>query len=183
MVRGIEKFKEYFAGYEGNYIIIGGTAIPIDEDLSSLSAILMNDDYYFFTLEHSATEEGVRLANIESLICLKAKAFLDLSERKAKGEAIDEKNIRKHKNDIFRLATLLNETDIFSLPMEIKTDLNNFCLQVAQSLPDKAFFKSIGLSATTQPDNVFGLLCKAFQLEQEKNEGTICFRFAFGILR
>ncbi len=24
MVRGIEKFREYFAGYEENYVIIGG---------------------------------------------------------------------------------------------------------------------------------------------------------------
>jgi len=32
MVRGIEKFKEYFAGYEDNYIIIGGTACDILEE-------------------------------------------------------------------------------------------------------------------------------------------------------
>lgn len=33
------------------------------------------------------------------------KAWLDLSERKAAGEDIDSKNIKKHKNDVFRLAT------------------------------------------------------------------------------
>ncbi len=25
MVRGIDKFREFFTGYEGNYVIIGGT--------------------------------------------------------------------------------------------------------------------------------------------------------------
>lgn len=27
MVRGIDKFREFFTGYEGNYVIIGGTAV------------------------------------------------------------------------------------------------------------------------------------------------------------
>ena len=29
MVKGLEKFKEYFAGFEDNYVIIGGTACDI----------------------------------------------------------------------------------------------------------------------------------------------------------
>jgi len=32
MVRGLEKFKEYFAGYERNYIIIDGAACDILEE-------------------------------------------------------------------------------------------------------------------------------------------------------
>ena len=56
------------------------TPIPVDEDLSSLSAILMDNDYYHFTIEHSLLEDEVHIANIESLICLKSKAFLDLSQ-------------------------------------------------------------------------------------------------------
>ena len=33
MVRGIEKFKEFFAGYEDNYVIIGGTACEVHEEI------------------------------------------------------------------------------------------------------------------------------------------------------
>ena len=29
MVKGLEKFKEYFTGFEDNYVIIGGTACDI----------------------------------------------------------------------------------------------------------------------------------------------------------
>ena len=29
MVRGIDKFREFFTGYEGNYVIIGGTALSL----------------------------------------------------------------------------------------------------------------------------------------------------------
>lgn len=33
MVRGIDTFKEFFKGFEDNYVIIGGTACEIHEDL------------------------------------------------------------------------------------------------------------------------------------------------------
>ena len=29
MVKGLEKFKEHFSGFEDNYVIIGGTACDI----------------------------------------------------------------------------------------------------------------------------------------------------------
>lgn len=32
MVRGIECFKEFFSGFEENYVIIGGTACEIHEE-------------------------------------------------------------------------------------------------------------------------------------------------------
>ena len=35
------------------------------------------------------------------LIALKARAWLDLTEREKRGEKIDSKTIKKHKNDVF----------------------------------------------------------------------------------
>lgn len=140
------------------------TPIPVDEDLSSLSAILMNDEYYNFTMEHSHTLEAIRLANTESLVCLKAKAYLDLTQRKANSEAIDEKNIRKHRSDIFRLAATLGEDVLFELPVGIQTDLNLFGKMISQSIPDKAFFKSVGL-LNINPEEVFQRLCSVFHIE------------------
>ena len=40
----------------------------------------------------------------EYLLLFKAKAFLDLSARKANGEHVDSRDIKKHKNDILRIA-------------------------------------------------------------------------------
>lgn len=51
----------------------------------------MDDGYYNFTIKHSYVEDGVHIANVESLICLKCKAFLEMSDRKAKGEQVDSK--------------------------------------------------------------------------------------------
>ena len=77
---------------------------------------------------------------------------------------IDEKNIRKHKNDIFRLATLLTESDIFTLPPDLQTNMEVFCQMVSQSFPDNDFFQSIGIPE--KPENVFDKLCNAFQIKQ-----------------
>ena len=67
------------------------------------------------------------------LIPFKAKAWLDLSRRKAAGEQIDSKNIRKHKNDVFRLAELLSmdKNLISDIPDVIKADMKEFteCMQ------------------------------------------------------
>ena len=41
------------------------------------------------------------------LIPFKAKAWLGLKERKLNGDQVDSKNIKKHKNDVFRLAQLI----------------------------------------------------------------------------
>ena len=50
---------------------------------------------------------------------LKAKAWLDLSARKEAGEHVDSKDIRKHKNDVFRLwASTSRETSV-SIPAGI----------------------------------------------------------------
>jgi len=139
------------------------TPVPVDDDLSSLSAILLNDDYYKFTLEHSTLDDEVQRANTEALICLKAKAFLDMIERKSKGEKIDDKNIKKHKNDVFRLGLLLGEGDVFELPDSIKADMIQFRETVKSSLPDKGIFKDMGVP-NTDVDKLFAQLIQNFQL-------------------
>ncbi len=116
----------------------------MDDDLSSLSAILLNDSYYLFTIDHSIQEDDLNRANTEALICLKAKAFLDMKARKDKGEKVDEKHIRKHKADVFRLVLFLTPETVFSLPASIKTDLHLFVNNVKNNLPDPAVFKEMG---------------------------------------
>ncbi len=60
------------------------------------------------------------------LIAFKAKAWLDLSARKAAGEQVDSRNIRKHKNDIFRLTELLMRNQKISAPQAVIDDLTQF---------------------------------------------------------
>lgn len=60
------------------------------------------------------------------IIPFKAKAWLDLTERRTAGEHIDNKNIRKHKNNVFRLTELLNPTIRITLPPSVYTDMKEF---------------------------------------------------------
>ena len=64
------------------------TDIPTGDDVSSLSAILMDDEYYHFTLANSSTKDGLHLANDVALIALKAKAFLNNRQRKMDGQPV-----------------------------------------------------------------------------------------------
>ena len=121
------------------------TPIPVGEDISSLSAILMNDEYYRFTLDNCSLDKGLHHANTEALICLKAKAYLDMIERKEKGEHIDDRSIRKHKGDVFRLGVTLSSNRAITLPTGIQTDMELFFQKVSGELPEKNMFKELGL--------------------------------------
>ena len=131
-------------------IVIEGTAhlapIPINEDVTSLSAILLNDEYYNFTLSHSNIIDEIHLASVSALISLKAHAYLDLISRNKQGEKIDGKDIRKHKNDIIRLTAILTEEKIINLPESISQDLMQLINEFRNDPPDvSAIAKTLGL--------------------------------------
>jgi len=118
--------------------------IPV-ADTSSLSAIVMNDDYYNFTINNSLIKDDLRVASVETLILLKAKAFLDMRERKSKGERIDSKNISKHRNDIIRLSVLLTEEGSVRIPQVLKKDIAQFVKTMENEKIDyKSIFKYMG---------------------------------------
>ncbi|MFA5814455.1 MAG: hypothetical protein WC865_02405 [Bacteroidales bacterium] len=139
------------------------TPIPVDDDLSSLSAILMDGDYYSFMIDHSELHDGLNIAKIEALICLKAKAFLEIKKRIEGGGTENSRHFRKHKMDIFRLVVMLPEDTGFELPGSIKSDLQEFANEVAGDLPDPAIFIEMGLGRI-EPEKVFSQLVKSFKL-------------------
>lgn len=132
--------------------------IPLDEELESLSAILLEDEYYELLKSNSYVQEGVRIAGVESLICLKAKAYLDLSQREGQSD-----NAKKHKKDVLRLGALLEIGKSMELHDDVKTDLKNFLYQVKDGLPGSKLYSDLGLkgmSAESVADairNHFGL--------------------------
>jgi len=102
------------------------TPIPVDEDISSLSAILLNDAYYAFLHSGKRTIEDIPIVGPEHLIPLKARAWLDLTGRKKAGEAVDAKSIAKHKNDVFRLYRVIDPSFKTDIPKEIHDDMGSF---------------------------------------------------------
>ncbi len=112
------------------------TPIHISEDLSSLSAILLDEEYYSFLKSGLALIDGVHVLNYTHIIPFKAKAWLDLTQRKNNGEGIDSKKIDKHKRDIFRLSQLITGNDNVELPEEIYSDMTRFIDSMATEVVD-----------------------------------------------
>lgn len=139
------------------------TPIPVEEGLSSLSAILLNEEYYQYVREHSENKNNVHFASTEALICLKAFAFLSNSARKAEGQNVRTVDIVKHKYDVFRLTLMLAPDKVFELPANIKKDLQQFADTVKNDLPDPAIFKANGFG-TQDMKAVFNQLLKSFGL-------------------
>lgn len=110
------------------------TPLPLDEDISSLSAILLDDDYYQLLRSGTVVIDSVTVLGAAYLIPFKAKAWLDLTARKANGENVDSKNIRKHKNDVFRLSALLTPGSQITVNRAVWNDLQAFftAMQVEQ---------------------------------------------------
>ena len=102
------------------------TPIPLDENISSLSAILLDENYYQFLKAGKYTLNGVTILDAPYIIPFKMKAWLDLTNRRLKGERIDSKNIKKHKNDIFRLSELLSPATKITAPNSVFQDIKLF---------------------------------------------------------
>lgn len=103
------------------------TPIPMDEQISSLSAILLDDDYYQFVLAGRKNKHGMpSWVGEDRLIPLKAVAWLEMTERVRQGEVIDSKKINKHLSDIVQLSALLLPNQVIDLPEKLKVDLKHF---------------------------------------------------------
>jgi len=118
------------------------TPIPVEEDLSSLSAILLDEDYYSFLHSGTRSIEDVPIVDAEHLIPLKARAWLDLAARKEAGEKIDTKSIAKHKNDVFRLYRLIDPAFKAEIPKNIREDMAAF---LNKMVSESVALKNLGI--------------------------------------
>ena len=123
------------------------TPVPVSEAIASLSAILLNEEYYQFLHSKKRKIHGLSVVDESHLIPLKARAWLDLMDRESSGDDIDKKDIRKHKNDIFRLYQLLAPAVRISITPSIKQDMHQFLEQMKN---DKEIdLKHLGLKNTS----------------------------------
>ena len=123
------------------------TPLPIDDEISSLSAILLNNSYYDLLKGGQVILDGIPVLKEVCLIPFKAKAWLDLTERKANGETVDSKNIKKHKNDVFRLGQLITAESRQALDEEIAADMKRFLHEMEKEPVD---LKALGIRGFSQ---------------------------------
>ncbi|MEY4245589.1 MAG: hypothetical protein RLZZ245_3174 [Verrucomicrobiota bacterium] len=145
----IELFSRNPTGFE----LSPGEVIPvaIEADHHSLSAILLNEDYYSLIRSHHDNRGGLNVANAISLIPLKAFAWLDLTRRKAEGEPIDSKKIKKHRNDVCLLAATLPGEPGPALPPSILADLSGFLDALPPESPEwQAILESLKMNPASR---------------------------------
>lgn len=85
--------------------------IHIDDDISSLSAILLNDDFYQFMMKGRQVVNGICVLEASYLIPFKMFAWIDLTNRKSRGEHVNERDLKKHKYDVFRLLEIVPDDE------------------------------------------------------------------------
>ncbi len=136
--------------------------ISIDEDVYSLSAILLDTDYYGFLHANKDRLEGLSIVNAGGLIPLKAKAWLDLTERKNKGERVDSRDITKHRSDILRLSQLLTTETKITLPESVKADMKQFLDDLAGTSGLNLTDYDLGKTVTLE--NIVTMLRGIYQL-------------------
>ena len=125
------------------------TPLPMEEEVSSLSAILMDAAYYQFIRAGRKETDGLPWVDAEHLIPLKARAWLDLVQRKKEGGRIDSKVIKKHKNDVFRLYQIITPLEE-PPPEQIRRDLSDFIARVRD--------EGVDLKAIKVPGNLPDIL-------------------------
>lgn len=118
------------------------TPLSIEDEIISLSAILLNHEYYNLIFKGKKNVNGYSVLDFEYIILFKIRAWLDLNRLKLSGSRIDSKNINKHKNDIFKLLANFSGVKNLSLSDIIKKDVIDFINEIEKVGVD---LKSIGI--------------------------------------
>ncbi|HPQ70614.1 MAG TPA: hypothetical protein PKW95_15930 [bacterium] len=137
------------------------TPIPMEEEVSSLSAILMDDDYYQFIQAGRKNADGLSYLGPEHLLPLKAHAWLDMAARKAEGQSIDSTAVKKHKNDVFRLYQIVDPEFAGEVPEKVRSDLREF---VERMRDEKIDLKALGLRGENR-DSILEEIRRIYRLD------------------
>lgn len=135
--------------------------IAMDDDISSFSAILLDNDYYDFLHQHKMTMEGLSIVNEKGLIPLKAMAWLNLTEERARGGHAARGDINKHRSDVLRLSQLLTNEPI-ETPDRIKGDMANFLDQLVEA--DNLDIRALRLGAGVTLDSLIAAIRTAYSV-------------------
>ena len=141
---GYPTMIELFSRKPGYLLEIEEGIIPIhiDDDTSSLSAILLNDDYYKFMMSGRRVVDGIGVLGAEHLIPFKMYAWINLLERKRAGEHVNEKDLKKHKYDVCHVANcgitlqdglfyeVIKQIILCFIEIEYQADCDNSAFQI-----------------------------------------------------
>lgn len=123
--------------------------LPIDGEVSSLSAIILDEPYYYLTVQNSFVSNSLRYAAPLALIALKTRAYLNLVKDRETGKKINTKDILKHRNDVLKLTATLTGTDSAIVDQEIVDTIREFADGLLQTLPNQSLQDALRSSEAT----------------------------------
>lgn len=97
------------------------TPISLDESVRSLSAIVLDPDYYEYAKTHRDNTSGVPCLTVDALVVFKCAAYLNLrADREKNPASVRADDLNKHRNDVFRLIGAIPEGRTYVLPEPIR---------------------------------------------------------------
>lgn len=131
--------------------------IHIGEDVSSLSAILLNADFYSFMMSGRQVINDICVLDPVHLIPFKMYAWIDLYEKKTQGNHVNERDYKKHKYDVFRLLEIVPSGIRIAVSGSVAESIQRFLLLIrSEPLP----LSQIGL--TINPEQAFEIIPSTF---------------------
>lgn len=136
------------------------TKLVVGDEISSLSAILLDDTYYQFLKSGAEIVNDLPILKPVYLIAFKAKAHVDLTRKHNEGMHVNKKDLKKHKYDIFRLVQLLDPEERINVSDEVKEDLKQFFDLIENVIVD---MKALGLNYTKE--EAIRIIKQVFQMD------------------
>lgn len=134
--------------------------IPTPADLSNLSAIVLDEDYYSMVQKNYIQINKLNIASPECLVILKAHAWLNNLHEKEQGHHCNTQDITKHKTDTVRLIYAIDPEDskveyppntaIINDMLEYFRRISTDRIEVGHIVKDTTFTKSEFLSKIQQ---------------------------------
>lgn len=139
----------------------GIVRLEVEADIVSLSAILLDPQYYEALQNGRRVESGVTILDQSILIPFKARAFIDMTRRRDEGDkTVKGDDIKKHRADVFRLSQLLPGNAVIQVSDPLREDI-------------RAFLAAIEAEGTLDP--------KEYKIPMTRDEAISFLRSAYGI--
>jgi hypothetical protein len=104
--------------------------LPLDDDISYLSAIILDEEYYDFLRSGVVSVNDIPIVDTLHIIPLKMRAHIDLNNRHTSGAKLNDRDLKKHRNDVVRLSELLAPNDRIALNGQMVEDASRFLVDL-----------------------------------------------------
>lgn len=151
------KIIEIFAHNDNKIELKAGQyTLPIQNDANAqLSAILLDDEYFKLIKDNSIKSvEGYSIINAAVNVCMKARAYRELLERREESD-----KIAKHKKDVLRLTLAIDVNSYMVLDRTPKSDMKNIVAAISE-MTEREIKQVIG--AMMSKDQILDRLQRCF---------------------